>query len=67
MAGLADALMGPPAPAAEEGGGDLVLAGEDLAKAIKSGDGQMIADAFRAMKELCEAEAYPEPAPTGPV
>lgn len=35
---------------------DLAMAGEDLASALKSGDGSKVARAFKALKELCEAE-----------
>lgn len=35
---------------------DLAMAGEDLASALKSGDGAQVARAFKAMKDLCESE-----------
>lgn len=45
----------PPEPDGDEGGGDdegRTAAGEDLAAAIKSGDGMAIADAFAALRDL---------------
>ncbi len=41
-------------PGMEEGGDSRSMAGMALAKALKSGDGAAIADAFEALKQECD-------------
>jgi hypothetical protein len=63
MPSLAEALASGPAappPSADEGPDALAVAGQELADAIKSGDGAAVASAFKAMKDLCESTDYAE-------
>ncbi len=52
---------GPPKGGAKKPGGEMgggsaeARAGSRFAQAVKGGDGQAIADAYRALKEACEA------------